>query len=97
MAHISKASAPAYTSCARIIGIRIEQLLAFDLVIGDRLLTVRRNEPVDKLLAEVLFHVRMLGRIHQYYTVLIEQTLVTFHQDLQVTLVLEMNPRPTVR
>src|SRR6266508_1269795 len=51
-------------SRARIVGVRIEQLLAADLVIGNGSLAFRRNEPVDEGLAKLLFYVRMLFRIY---------------------------------
>ena len=50
-----------------------EQLLAVNLVIGDYLLAFVGNEPVDELLAKLLLHMRMLGRINQDDTVLVEQ------------------------
>jgi hypothetical protein len=52
----------ACASRAVVVGVRIEQLLAIDLVVGDRLLPFRRHQPVDELLAELLLHVRILGR-----------------------------------
>src|SRR5262245_3227552 len=41
-----------------------EHLLAVNLVIGDCLLAFVRNEPVDELLAKLLLHMRMLGRVN---------------------------------
>ena len=46
-----------------------EQLLTVNLVIGDCLLAFVRNEPVDELLAKLLLHMRMLGRVNQDDTV----------------------------
>src|SRR5258706_10882707 len=37
---------------ARLVGIRVKQLLSIDLVIRDHLLPLGRNQPVDELLAE---------------------------------------------
>src|SRR5207249_12278502 len=42
-----------------ILGVGIEKLLPVDLVAGDRLLAFGRDHPVDELLAEFLFHIRM--------------------------------------
>src|SRR5262249_16089227 len=42
-----------------------EQLLAVNLVIGDCLLAFVRNEPVDELLAKLLLHMRVLGRVNR--------------------------------
>ena len=77
-------------------GVREEQLLAVDLVVGDRLLAFRRNQPVDEGLAELLLHVRMLGRVHQHDAVLVEQPLVAFDHDGEIALVLEREPGAAV-
>src|SRR5690348_15769441 len=42
-----------------LFGIGEEQLLAADLVRGDRRLAIRRDQPVDEGLAEILLHRRM--------------------------------------
>ena len=65
-------------------GVREEQLIAVDLVVGDRLLAFRRDQPVDKLLAEILLHVRVLARVHQHDAVLIEQPSVAFDYDIEL-------------
>src|SRR5205085_5794833 len=64
-----------YASRIRAAGIRIKQLLAVDLVAGDRILALRRNQPVDELLSQPRLHGRMLLRIDQHHAVLIEQPL----------------------
>src|SRR5262249_44224629 len=74
-----------------------DHLLAVNLVIGDCLLAFVRNEPVDELLAKLLLHMRMLGRVNQDDTVLVEQQFVSLHRDDEVGLVLERNPRAAVR
>src|SRR5215470_12917201 len=74
-----------------------EHLLTVNLVIGDCLLAFVRNEPVDELLAKLLLHMRMLGRVNQDHTVLVEQQFVALHRDDEVGLVLERNPRAAVR
>src|SRR5215469_14146781 len=74
-----------------------KQLLAVNLVIGDCLLAFVRNKPVDELLAKLLLHMRMLGRVNQDDTVLVEQQFVALHRDDEVGLVLERNPRAAVR
>src|SRR5262249_43746486 len=90
------------TNWARYSGVALfalgpEQLLAVNLVIGDCLLAFVRNEPVDELLAKLLLHMRMLGRVNQDDTVLVEQQFVSLHRDDEVGLVLERNPRAAVR
>src|SRR5215468_12627650 len=47
-----KQAVPRHASRVRVVRVRIEQLLAVDLVIGDGLLSLRRNEPVDEGLTE---------------------------------------------
>src|SRR5215471_1110354 len=74
-----------------------EHLLTVNLVIGDCLLAFVRNEPVDELLAKLLLHMRMLGRVNQDDTVLVEQQFVPLHRDDEVGLVLERNPGAAVR
>src|SRR5262249_37356437 len=63
----------------------------------DCLLAFVRNEPVDELLAKLLLHMRMLGRVNQDDTVLVEQQFVALHRDDEVGLVLERKPRAAVR
>src|SRR5262249_38297586 len=63
-----------------------EQLLTVNLVIGDCLLAFVRNEPVDELLAKLLLHMRMLGRVNQDDTILVEQQFVPLHRDDEVGL-----------
>ena len=69
---------------------------AADLVVGDRLLPLRRHQPVDERLAELLLHVRMLGRIHQDDAVLVEQPVVALDHDVEVAAVLERQPGAAV-
>jgi hypothetical protein len=45
-----------------IVGVRIKELLAIDLVVRDRILTIRRDQPIDELLTEIPFDTWMLGR-----------------------------------
>src|SRR5262249_13495843 len=66
-----------------------EHLLAVNLVVRDCLLALVRNEPVDELLAKLLLHMRMLGRVHQYDAVLVEQPLIALHCDDEVGFVLK--------
>src|SRR5450759_1758204 len=86
----------ACASRAVIVGVRVKQLLAVDLVVGDVLLPFRRDQVVDELLAELLLHVDMLGRVHQHHAILVEHALVAFDQDRKVALVLEMDPGAAV-
>src|SRR5215467_10611492 len=76
----------------RLVGVWEEQLLSSDLILCDRLLTLRRDEPVDEGLAEFFLDVLMLGRIHQHHAILIKQPLVATDQDVQVAAVLERQP-----
>src|ERR1044072_5942167 len=69
-----------------------EQLLPVYLVVGDRLLAVGRDEPVDELLAVFLLHVRALLGIHQQDAILVEQPPVAFYHDREVAAVLEREP-----
>src|SRR4029079_16873776 len=69
--------------------IREEQLLAVDLVVGDRLLACRRYHPVGELLRQRTLHVRVFGRVHHHHTVLVEQPLVALDEDREITAVLE--------
>src|SRR5690606_30439986 len=59
-----------------------EQLLAVQLEVGDRLLALVRDHPVDELLAQLLFHVRMLLRIDQDDAVGVGEALVALDQEL---------------
>src|SRR5215468_10188738 len=68
-------------SRARLGRIGEEELLSVDLVVGDRLLAFRGHQPVDEGLAEVLFHMRMLGRVHQDHAVLVEQPSIALDRD----------------
>src|SRR6516165_6099119 len=61
-----------------------KHLLAVNLVTGDCLLAFVRNEPVDELLAKLLLHMGMLGRVNQDDTVLVEQQFVPLHHDDEV-------------
>src|SRR5262249_9088665 len=53
-------------------------------------------QPVDELLAKLLLHLRMPGRVYQYHPVLVEQRSVALHRDDEVGLVLERVPRAAV-
>src|SRR5574337_389904 len=77
---------------ASALGVRKEQLLPVDLVVGVGPLTVGGHDPVDELQAQLLLHVGELGRIHQDDAVLVEEALVPFHQDGEVSPVLEGQP-----
>jgi hypothetical protein len=52
-------------SRSRVIGIRMEQLLTADLVIGDIVLSIKRDQIVDELLTHPLLYVRMLCRVYR--------------------------------
>src|SRR6266511_2185517 len=85
-----------HPSRARIVGVRIEQLLAADLVIGNGSLAFRRDEPVNEGLAGLLLHVRMPCRIDENNAVLIEEPLVAGHQYVEIAAVLEREPSAAV-
>src|SRR3974377_1844834 len=80
----------------RIGSVWKEQLFAIDLVISDGLLTLGRYQPIDERLSEVPLHFWMLLRVHQYHAGLVEHAFIAFHQYLQVTLALEVNPGAAV-
>ena len=82
--------APAYErrsgrcgSGPRIVRIWIEELLSFDLVTCDRVLSLSRDKPIDEALACFLLHCRMLCRIDQHHPILIEKSLVAFDEGSQ--------------
>src|SRR5829696_7734067 len=85
----SVAGAAAQALSARIAGVRIEQLLTVDLVIGNGFLTFGRQQPVDELLAQFFLDMRVLLRVHQHDAALIEQPLVAFDRDDKIAAVLE--------
>src|SRR5204862_5535675 len=62
------AAAPPSTGASRVraAGIRIKQLLAVDLVAGNDLLALRRDQPIDELLPQLFLHGRVLLRIDQH-------------------------------
>src|SRR5215470_1875291 len=87
-----KGRTSATRSSTGVRGVRIEQLLPIDLVVGDSLLPRRRDKPVNKLLAKLLLDVWMLLRVDQNDPVLIEQPLVALDQDFEIAAVLEREP-----
>ena len=52
--------------------IREEQLFAVDIVGPYRVLALRREDPINECLTELLLDVRMLGRIDENDTVLVD-------------------------
>src|SRR4051812_5601672 len=72
--------------------IRKEQLLAADLVVGDRFLSGGRDDPVDECLAELRLHARMLRGIDQHDSILVEEASVALHRDGELAAVLEGKP-----
>src|SRR5215467_16392926 len=81
----------------RVISVRIEQLLTIDLVVRNILLSFRRHQKVDELLPQVSLYIRMFGRTHKHDAVLIEHALIPFDLDCEITLALEVYPRPAIR
>src|SRR5262249_19171499 len=88
---------PRHALRARVISVRIEQLLAVDFVIGDCLLSLRRNRPVDEGLAKLLFDVWVLCGIHQDDAVLVEKPFVALDRDSEIAAVLERQPGAAIR
>src|SRR5260221_10214273 len=86
-----------HASRVRVVRVRIEQLLAVDLVIGDGVLSLRRNEPVDEGLTEFCLYMRMPLGIYQHHAILIEKSLVALDRDREVAAVLERQPSATIR
>src|SRR6185295_7415177 len=84
------------SSRARLSCVGEEKLLTADLVIRNRLLALRRNEPVDERLAELFLDVRVLGGIDEHYAVLVEQPPVAFDEDREIAAVLEREPRAAI-
>ena len=84
-------------SGVRVGRVRVEQLLAADLVAGDDVLTFRRNQEVDELLTEVFLDARIFRRIHQHHAILVEQALVAFDHDGEIAAVLESEPSAAIR
>src|SRR5512134_1504203 len=76
--------------------IREEELLASDLVGGDRLLPFIGDDPVDECLSHVALDPEMLGRIHEDDAVLVEQAFVAFDHDRELAAILERQPRAPV-
>lgn len=83
-------------SCPRLASVGIEQLLAVDLIAGDVFLPLGRDEVIDKLLAQRRVHIRMFPRVDQHHPVLIEESFVALDDDLQVSLIPEMDPRGAI-
>ena len=54
-------------------GVGEEELLAIDLVVGDRGLSLRTREPVDEGLPIFGFHIGVLRRIDEDYAILVER------------------------
>src|SRR2546430_15860143 len=80
--HCIRASFPrGYSERDCSLRVRKEQLFAADLVLGDRLLSLGRDDPVDERLAEIFFHAGMLGRIHKLHPVLVEKALLALNTD----------------
>ena len=82
------------TSAPSFPGVREEELHAADLVVGNGVLAIRRNQPVDKGLVHVLLHVRVLGWVHEDHPVLVEEALVAFLHDYQLAAVLNDSQVP---
>ena len=82
--------------CYSMNGVRKEQLLPANLVIGDHALPARRHEPVGKALPQLQLHVRILGRVHDDHAIGVEEAGVALHQHHQIGTVLERQPGATI-
>src|SRR3954469_21762521 len=89
-------SAIRFASKLLAAGVREEELLAVDLVVGDRLLALGGDQPVDESLAHLLLDVRMLRRIDEHHAVLVVEALVALDHDREVATVLEGKPGAAV-
>src|SRR5687768_1094169 len=68
-----------------ISGVGKKQLLAADLVSGDRILPLPRNHPID----ECLSHVPLRAALDQDDAVLVEQAPVAFDRDGELAAILK--------
>src|SRR5471032_33041 len=80
-----------------VAGVRIEQLLAVDLIAGDIALSFRGYQPINELLSPIPFDGRVLLRIHQHDAILVEKVLIALNDNHKIALVLECEPRSTIR
>src|SRR6476660_9213023 len=87
-----RTSAPVLDSRVWVFGVWVKQLLAINLVAGDGLLALRRYQPIDELLSEILLYARMFGRIYQHDAVLVEQPFVVLYDDVEIVFVLLLVP-----
>src|SRR3954465_8142666 len=79
------------------LGVRKEQLLAVDLIVRDGCLPGRRGDPAYERLAELRLDARMLGRIHQHDSILVEQALVALDGDGEIAAIPKGEPGATIR
>src|SRR5690625_2084472 len=77
---------------SRLIGVRIEELLTVQLVGADRSLPFLGNQPVDEGLALLGLDVLVALGIDQDHAILVEEAVIAFDQNLQVTAVLKSDP-----
>src|SRR5690625_1195565 len=77
---------------SRLIGVRIEELLTVQLVGADRSLPFLGNQPVDEGLALLGLDVLVALGIDQDHAILVEEAVIAFDQNLQVTAVLKADP-----
>src|SRR5258705_11702297 len=81
-----------HASGPRHITIGEEELQALDLETRDSVLALSRNQPIDEGLAQVRLHLRVLGGVHQYHAILVEQPLVALNDDIKFPAVLTRYP-----
>src|SRR5262245_43874474 len=89
---ISRCDCTEHASGPRHTTIGNEELLALDLVTRDSVLALSRNQPIDECLAQVLLHMRVLGGVHQYHVILVEQPRVALNDDIKFAAVLKGDP-----
>ena len=76
--------------------VREEQLISAHCIRRNGLLATIRNEPVHELLTRLGFNRRTLLVVDQNYAVLVEQALVAFDMNLEVSLIAKVGPGCTV-
>ena len=79
-----------------MLRIREEELLSTQAVGPDGLLPRIRENPIDEGLSRLRLHFGMLGRIDQDNAVLVEQAVIAFDEDLEVSLILKADPCPAI-
>src|SRR5262245_57618481 len=83
-------------SCPRQITVGGEELLAFNLITRNRVLALSRPQPIDEGLAQVRLHMRVIGGVHQYHGILVEQPRVALNENIKFVVVFKRNPAAAI-